>query len=216
MRLLPKRPASDFLVGKSLAIAIGFALFLGLLPVSAIQISGVQAAAATPSPTPAAPSAGPTAAPTPKPAATSTDPPSATPEPSPSKSADRRLARKLRPWETTRASRSLPHRYGSPAYARWVARAWISHKWGWSRYQARCLNKMWERESNWRYWVSNPNGRYHGIPQTSVIEMRHDHVTFNKYRKSPVVQIKVGSRYIKGRYHTPCRAWKFWRIHHWY
>jgi hypothetical protein len=34
--------------------------------------------------------------------------------------------------------------------------------------------------------------------------------------RSPEVQIKVGTHYIKKRYGTPCRAWAFWRSHHWY
>ena len=34
--------------------------------------------------------------------------------------------------------------------------------------------------------------------------------------KNADVQIRVGARYIKARYGTPCDAWAFWRSHHWY
>ena len=79
-----------------------------------------------------------------------------------------------------------------------------------------CLSVMWERESNWRHWVSNPNGIYHGIPQTSQREWSKDGFSTAEYMKNADVQIRVGARYIKARYGTPCDAWAFWRSHHWY
>jgi hypothetical protein len=33
---------------------------------------------------------------------------------------------------------------------------------------------------------------------------------------SPAIQIKVGAKYIKNRYGSPCNAWSFWRSRHWY
>ncbi len=114
-----------------------------------------------------------------------------------------------------RAVRSLPRRK-APAASRTYAKKYIARKYGWGAAQHRCLVQMWERESNWRYWVSNPNGRYHGIPQTSRAVWTAAGYSTAQYMRNAEVQIKVGTRYIKGRYGTPCRAWAFWRSHHWY
>ncbi len=113
------------------------------------------------------------------------------------------------------ASRSLP-RAGSPAASKRFARAYIKVKYKWGSAQFRCLSQMWERESNWRYWVSNPNGKYHGIPQTSSVEWSKHGLNKSEYMGSPRKQIEVGARYIKSRYGTPCKAWAFWRGHNWY
>lgn len=113
------------------------------------------------------------------------------------------------------ASRSLP-RAGSPAASKRFARAYIKVKYKWGSTQFRCLSQMWERESNWRYWVSNPNGKYHGIPQTSSVEWSKHGLNKSEYMGSPRKQIEVGARYIKSRYGTPCKAWAFWRGHNWY
>lgn len=124
--------------------------------------------------------------------------------------------RAIKRWSDRQAAaRSLP-RAGSPAASRRYARAYIAQRYGWGDAQFSCLSVMWERESNWRYWVSNPNGLYHGIPQTSWREWTRDGYTRRQYMRSPEVQIKVGTRYIKQRYGTPCGAWSFWRSHHWY
>ncbi len=113
------------------------------------------------------------------------------------------------------ASRSLP-RAGSPTASKRYAKAYIAQKYGWNSTQMSCLSTLWTRESGWRYWVSNPNGRYHGIPQTSSAVWRPLGYSTSQYMRSPEVQIKVGTHYIKKRYGTPCRAWSFWRSHHWY
>lgn len=114
-----------------------------------------------------------------------------------------------------RATRGLP-RAGSPVASQRFARAFIAQRYGWDSGQMSCLVALWNRESGWRYWVSNPNGRYHGIPQTSSAVWSAAGYTTGEYMNSPAVQIRVGTRYIKGRYGTPCRAWSFWTSHHWY
>ncbi len=126
-----------------------------------------------------------------------------------------RYIKKWRRAKDAAASRSLPAA-GSPTASKRYARAYIDRKYGWGAKQMDCLIPMWERESNWKWWVSNPNGRYHGIPQTSSAVWRSYGYTNYQYMNKPEVQIKVGARYIKGRYGTPCKAWAFWRSHHWY
>ena len=79
-----------------------------------------------------------------------------------------------------------------------------------------CLTSLWMRESGWRYWVSNPNGIYRGIPQTSSRVWGAMGYSTSQYMSSPEIQIKVGTHYIKKRYGSPCSAWSFWQSRHWY
>ena len=113
------------------------------------------------------------------------------------------------------SSRALP-RAGSPAASKRYAAAYIRSKYGWGSGQMSCLAALWTRESGWRYWASNPNGRYHGIPQTSSRVWGAMGYSTSQYMRSPEIQVKVGTNYIKKRYGTPCNAWAFWRSHHWY
>ncbi len=113
------------------------------------------------------------------------------------------------------SSRGLP-RAGAPAASKRFAAAYISRTYGWGSGQMSCLSSLWTRESGWRYWASNPNGRYHGIPQTSSAVWRRAGYSTSQYMHSPAIQIRVGAKYIKGRYGSPCQAWSFWRSHHWY
>jgi peptidoglycan hydrolase-like protein with peptidoglycan-binding domain len=113
------------------------------------------------------------------------------------------------------SSRAMP-RAGAPAASQRYAAAYIASKYGWGSGQMSCLKAMWTRESGWRYWVSNPNGIYRGIPQTSARVWGSLGYTTAQYMRSPEVQIKVGTHYIKNRYGTPCNAWAFWRSRHWY
>lgn len=113
------------------------------------------------------------------------------------------------------ASRSLPEA-GGPRASKRYAKAYIARKYNWGASQNACLVTLWERESGWRYWVSNPNGIYRGIPQTSSAVWGPMGYTTRQYMNSPEIQIKVGSKYIKDRYGNPCRALSFWNGHHWY
>ena len=113
------------------------------------------------------------------------------------------------------SSRSMP-RAGAPAASQQYARAYIAERYGWDSGQMSCLVTLWNRESGWRYWVSNPNGIYRGIPQTSSRVWGPLGYSTSQYMSSPEIQIKVGSHYIKGRYGTPCNALSFWNGHHWY
>ncbi|HYN57027.1 MAG TPA: peptidoglycan-binding domain-containing protein [Motilibacterales bacterium] len=115
-----------------------------------------------------------------------------------------------------KASRGALPRAGAPAASKRYAAAYISGTYGWGSGQMSCLSALWTRESGWRHWASNPNGRYHGIPQTSSRVWGSMGYSTSAYMNSPSIQIKVGAKYIKGRYGSPCNAWSFWRSHHWY
>jgi peptidoglycan hydrolase-like protein with peptidoglycan-binding domain len=115
-----------------------------------------------------------------------------------------------------KASRGAMPRAGAPAASKRYAAAYISRTYGWGSGQMSCLSSLWERESGWRYWVSNPNGIYRGIPQTSSRVWGAMGYSTSQYMNSPEIQIKVGAKYIKGRYGSPCNAWSFWTSRHWY
>lgn len=115
-----------------------------------------------------------------------------------------------------KVSRGALPRAGAPAASKRYASAYISRTYGWGSGQMSCLSTLWTRESGWRYWVSNPNGIYRGIPQTSSRVWGAMGYSTAQYMNSPAIQIKVGAKYIKNRYGSPCNAWAFWRSHHWY
>lgn len=76
---------------------------------------------------------------------------------------------------------------------------------GWDLPEFRCLEKLWQKESNWRHEADNPTSSAFGIAQM-----------LNETATHPAEQIENGIRYIIHRYGTPCDAWKFWQRHYWY
>lgn len=76
---------------------------------------------------------------------------------------------------------------------------------GWGSDQFKCLNSLWNRESNWNHRAKNPSSGAYGIPQSlpgsKMASAGAD------WRTNPATQIKWGLQYIAGRYGTPCKAW---------
>jgi len=87
------------------------------------------------------------------------------------------------------------------------------HQRHWSNTQFKCLVKLWNRESGWRTRAGHVGGSY-GVPQ--ALPGRKMRSAGKDWRTNPKTQIKWGLRYIKGRYGTPCRAWKHSQAHGWY
>ena len=68
-----------------------------------------------------------------------------------------------------------------------------------------CLSKLYGKESAWNHLADNPHSSAFGIPQILGLK------TLDPYK-----QIDLGIKYIKHRYDSPCKAWKFHQKHGWY
>ena len=84
---------------------------------------------------------------------------------------------------------------------------------GWGDDQFDCLVKLFNRESHWNVYASNPSGAY-GIPQalpgSKMASAGPD------WQSNPATQIAWGLGYIAGRYGTPCGAWQASQTKGWY
>lgn len=91
----------------------------------------------------------------------------------------------------------------SKAYAKDVVQAWADN-------QYLCLEKLWQKESNWRPEAYNKikvmGKNAGGIPQ--ILGM-------STQTPAPL-QIDRGFGYIMHRYGTPCTAWRFHERKGWY
>ena len=101
-----------------------------------------------------------------------------------------------------------------PDGARAVAREIAQSKYGWGSFQFACLNKLWTKESNWRYKARNKSSGAHGIPQALPATKMESIGT--DWRTNPVTQISWGLRYIEVRYETPCKSYKKFQRSRWY
>ena len=107
-----------------------------------------------------------------------------------------------RPVERVLAPRAS--RRDSKALAKWVLR---SEGWGVAEWV--CLERLWHRESRWKYDAKNPVSGAYGIPQ-KMGDISPD------FAENPIVQIQWGINYIKHRYGTPCEALRFHLNNGWY
>jgi hypothetical protein len=84
---------------------------------------------------------------------------------------------------------------------------------GWGEDQYSCLVQLFNRESHWNVYASNPSGAY-GIPQalpgSKMATVGAD------WQTNPATQITWGLNYIAGRYGTPCGAWAHSQSSGWY
>jgi hypothetical protein len=69
-----------------------------------------------------------------------------------------------------------------------------------------CLEKLWTKESNWRYKAKNKDSSAYGIPQ--LLKMKET---------NPYKQIDLGLKYIHKRYKgSPCKALSHHKKRGWY
>ncbi|HEY3033977.1 MAG TPA: hypothetical protein VGJ54_04885 [Streptosporangiaceae bacterium] len=104
--------------------------------------------------------------------------------------------------------------YSAASYARGVARRMLHH-FHWSvRKQFRYLNWLWNRESGWNKYASNPYSGAYGIPQALPGSKMAS--AGPNWRSNAWTQIRWGLRYIRARYGTPRRAWNHSQATGWY
>ena len=78
--------------------------------------------------------------------------------------------------------------------------------WGWDRTQRRCAYALFMAESRFDHLAKNSRGSSaYGIGQV-----------LKEKSSDPAIQILHAYRYIEHRYSTPCRAWRWHRLHNWY
>jgi hypothetical protein len=85
---------------------------------------------------------------------------------------------------------------------------------GWSDGQFQCLDRLWTRESNWKYRASNAGSGAVGIPQ--ALPGSKMAAVASDWQTNPVTQMKWGLNYITQRYGTPCSAWAHSQQTGWY
>ena len=85
---------------------------------------------------------------------------------------------------------------------------------GWSAEQFGCLERLWNKESSWRWDADNPSSDAYGIPQSlpgsKMASFGSD------WETNPITQIKWGLQYISDSYGTPCSAWAHSQAVNWY
>ena len=126
------------------------------------------------------------------------------------KAAAKKKADAAREEALDRSSRSGARATGDP---RSIARSMVAKR-GWGSEQFGCLDKLWNKESNWLPTAKNPSSSAYGIPQSlpgsKMASAGAD------WRTNPATQITWGLGYIADRYGSPCSAWAHSRAHNWY
>jgi hypothetical protein len=76
---------------------------------------------------------------------------------------------------------------------------------GWSSGQFSCLDSLWNLESGWNVYASNPSSGAYGIPQalpgSKMASAGAD------WQSDAATQIRWGLGYIRAMYGSPCGAW---------
>lgn len=83
-----------------------------------------------------------------------------------------------------------------------------------SETQYLCLEKLWTKESNWRWDSYNKSSGAYGIPQ--ALPGSKMSTEGADWKTNPYTQIRWGLKYIAGRYGTPCSAWSHFLRVRWY
>jgi hypothetical protein len=85
---------------------------------------------------------------------------------------------------------------------------------GWSSSQFSCLKSLWNEESGWNVYATNPSSGAYGIPQalpgSKMASAGPD------WQTDAATQIRWGLTYIKSLYGSPCGAWAHEEADGWY
>ncbi|WP_395245621.1 transglycosylase SLT domain-containing protein [Agromyces sp. MMS24-K17] len=101
----------------------------------------------------------------------------------------------------------------NPSAAQQIGREMGAARYGWGDDQFGCLVAVWNYESGWNVYASNPSGAY-GIPQALPGSKMASHGA--DWQTNPATQISWGIDYIAGRYGNPCGAWAHIQSTGWY
>ena len=135
------------------------------------------------------------------------------------KAAAKKAAAKAAAAKAAAAKRATPpatSRGSSPTYSgspQTIASAMLG-SYGWGQDQMGCLISLWNRESGWNVYASNPSSGAYGIPQSlpgyKMASAGAD------WRTNPATQIRWGLGYIRSTYGSPCGAWGHSQATGWY
>jgi hypothetical protein len=85
---------------------------------------------------------------------------------------------------------------------------------GWLSSQFSCLNSLWNEESGWNVYATNPSSGAYGIPQalpgSKMASAGPD------WQADAATQIRWGLTYIQSLYGSPCGAWAHEEADGWY
>jgi len=80
--------------------------------------------------------------------------------------------------------------------------------------QYACFSNIVSHESGWDYTATNAGSGAYGLvqalPGSKMASAGAD------WRTNPATQIKWGLNYMNSRYGSPCDAWSFWQVNHYY
>jgi hypothetical protein len=85
---------------------------------------------------------------------------------------------------------------------------------GWSSGEFGCLQSLWNAESGWNVYASNPSSGAYGIPQALPGSKMAS--AGSDWQSNAATQIRWGLGYIKQLYGSPCGAWSHEQSSGWY
>jgi hypothetical protein len=85
---------------------------------------------------------------------------------------------------------------------------------GWSSSEFGCLQSLWNAESGWNVYASNPSSGAYGIPQALPGSKMAS--AGSDWQSNAATQIRWGLGYIKQLYGSPCGAWSHEQSSGWY
>ncbi len=115
--------------------------------------------------------------------------------------------------ETASSAFSRTSAPANPTEAQAIARDMLAQR-GWGDDQFGCLVELWNHESGWNVYASNPSSGAYGIPQ--ALPGSKMATAGADWETSAATQITWGLGYIADRYGTPCGAWDTFNSQGWY
>jgi hypothetical protein len=102
----------------------------------------------------------------------------------------------------------------TPDGARAVAANLAASRYGWGAGEFSCLNKLWQKESNWSYTAYNASSGATGIPQ--ALPGSKMATAGSDWKTNAATQVAWGLDYIDRAYGSPCAAWSHSQAVNWY